>query len=171
MHDEDKPSGLQYRKLDLHCHTTASDGSSKPAEVVRAALDRGLDAIAITDHNSGDGIDEAVAAGRSLGVVVFPGVELTVTSGESGIHLVALFDPSCDSNQVKALLGRLEIAPATWGRDEAVSTMSPTDAIDAISALGGIACASPCVVEQGPISGDAWTAENSPRTASRTTCS
>lgn len=141
MSNSEEPLGLQFRKLDLHCHTTESDGSSTPTEVVRAAHDRGLDAIAITDHNTGNGIDEAIAVGRDLGIAVFPGVELTVTGGERGIHLVALFDPSCDSNQVKALLGGLHISPETWGRDEAVSTMSPAPAIDAISEFGGIACA------------------------------
>ena len=64
--------GLQFRKLDLHCHTTASDGESSPTEMVQAAHDCGLDGIAITDHNSGNGIDEAKDAGRDLGVVVFP---------------------------------------------------------------------------------------------------
>lgn len=109
--------------------------------MVRAAHDCGLDGLAITDHNSGNGIDEAIAAGRDLGVSVFPGVELTVTGGEHGIHLVALFDPSCDSNQVKALLGSLGISPKEWGSDEAVSTKSPAAAIDEIIDLGGIACA------------------------------
>ena len=141
MSDSAKPLGLQFRKLDLHCHTTASDGTSSPTDVVTAAHVLGLDGIAITDHNSGNGIDEAIAAGRDLGVTVFPGVELTVTGGERGIHLIALFDPSCDGDRVKALLGRLQIPQETWGRDEAVSTMSPVDAIDAISELGGIACA------------------------------
>ena len=137
----DEPLGLQFRKLDLHCHTTASDGTSTPTEVVRAAHDCGLDGIAITDHNSGDGIDEAIAAGRDLGITVFPGVELTVTGGEYGIHLVSLFDPSCNSNEVKALLGSLGILPDSWGRDDAVSTSSPGDAIDVVRSHGGIACA------------------------------
>ena len=64
-----------------------------------------------------------------------------MTGGEHGIHLVALFDPSCNSDEVKALLGSLGILPEFWGRDEAVSTMSPSDAIDAIGSHGGIACA------------------------------
>ena len=109
--------------------------------MVKAAADRGLDAIAITDHNTGSGIDEAKDAGQAFGVVVFPGVELTVTSGTRGIHLIALFDPSCSSDQIKALLGSLEIAPQTWGCDEAVSSKSPTEAIEAICQLDGVACA------------------------------
>ena len=141
MYDQSEPTGLRYRKLDLHCHTTESDGTATPTEMVKAASDRGLDAIAITDHNTGNGLDEAKAAGQELGIVVFPGVELTVTSGESGIHLLALFDPSCSSDQIKALLGFLEIAPDTWGRDDAVSTKSPVEAIEAICQRGGVACA------------------------------
>jgi predicted metal-dependent phosphoesterase TrpH len=62
---------------DLHLHTTASDGSIKPAELVKRARQRGLNAIAITDHDNVDGIAEALEAGRALGVTVVPGVELS----------------------------------------------------------------------------------------------
>ncbi len=141
MSDPNDLPGLRYRKLDLHCHTTASDGRSSPTDVVKSAADRGLDAIAITDHNTGSGIDEAKDAGQAFGVVVFPGVELTVTSGESGIHLIALFDPSCGSDEIGALLGSLGVEPTTWGRDDAVSTKSPVEAIEAICQRGGVACA------------------------------
>ena len=56
--------------VDLHTHSTASDGSFPPAEVVRLAKDAGLKAVALTDHDTTDGLEEAVAAGQELGVEV-----------------------------------------------------------------------------------------------------
>lgn len=64
--------------IDLHLHSTCSDGIHRPAEVVRLAAEAGLKAVALCDHDSIDGIEEATAAGRELGVEVLPGVELSV---------------------------------------------------------------------------------------------
>lgn len=65
------------RHTDLHMHTTASDGEYRPADLVRLAREAGLTRIAITDHDTLDGIDEALEAGRQLGVEVIAGVELS----------------------------------------------------------------------------------------------
>jgi len=62
---------------DLHMHSTASDGQHRPAELVRLAKEKGLEAIAITDHDSISGLAEAQEAGERLGVKVIPGVELS----------------------------------------------------------------------------------------------
>ena len=53
---------------DLHTHSAASDGQYKPAELVRLAKDRGLEALALTDHDTTDGLEEAVRAGETLGL-------------------------------------------------------------------------------------------------------
>jgi len=75
--------------VDLHLHSTCSDGSHAPAEVVRMAARAGLSAVALADHDNLDGIDEAMAAGRELGVEVLPAVELSVLWGEyEDIHLL-----------------------------------------------------------------------------------
>jgi len=75
--------------VDLHLHTCYSDGLHPPAELVRMAAEKGVRAIAITDHDSVDGIDEALAAGERLGVEVIPGVELTVAfRGYRDVHLL-----------------------------------------------------------------------------------
>ena len=63
-------------KADLHTHSTASDGQYAPAEVVRQAGDLGIQALALTDHDSLDGLEEAQAAGKALGVSVLRGIEL-----------------------------------------------------------------------------------------------
>jgi 3',5'-nucleoside bisphosphate phosphatase len=76
--------------VDLHMHSTASDGSRSPADVVRAAKSAALSAIALTDHDTVDGLAEARAAGLELGVRIVNGVELSAVEGESETHLLGL---------------------------------------------------------------------------------
>jgi 3',5'-nucleoside bisphosphate phosphatase len=76
--------------VDLHAHSTASDGSRLPADVVREAKKAGLAAIALTDHDTIDGIAEAVATGREIGVRVVPGVELSAVEGDVETHILGL---------------------------------------------------------------------------------
>ena len=76
--------------VDLHMHSTASDGSRSPADVVRAARKASLAAIALTDHDSVEGLAEARAAGAELGVRVVNGVELSAVEGETETHLLGL---------------------------------------------------------------------------------
>lgn len=76
--------------VDLHLHSTASDGILPAAMVVEAAARAGLSAIALTDHDTLAGIEEATAAGVSHGIRVIPGVELSAYDGEQEIHLLAL---------------------------------------------------------------------------------
>ena len=78
--------------MDLHTHTTASDGSLTPAELVAAARAAGLKAVAVTDHDTTAGLDEALAAGAEPGLQVVPGVEISVEAGlAGGVHVVGLF--------------------------------------------------------------------------------
>ncbi len=77
--------------IDLHVHSTASDGSYPPAEVVRQAKAGGLAAIALTDHDTVDGLAEAVAAGEHLGVEVIPGVEISARCPGGTMHILGLF--------------------------------------------------------------------------------
>ena len=65
-------------RIDLHLHTTASDGSLTPAELVARAKSLGLSAIAITDHDSVGGVGEGLRAGREHGIEVVPGVEIGI---------------------------------------------------------------------------------------------
>lgn len=68
----------QERYIDLHTHSTASDGSMSPTELVRHAYQKGLRAIAITDHDTIGGVEQALAEGGRLGIEVIPGVEISV---------------------------------------------------------------------------------------------
>jgi len=76
--------------VDLHAHSTASDGSKSPTGVVAAAKAAGLSAIALTDHDTMDGVAEAVAAADSFGIRVVPGVELSATDDQREVHLLGL---------------------------------------------------------------------------------
>jgi len=76
--------------VDLHMHSTASDGSRSPADVVRAAKRASLAAIALTDHDTVAGLAEAFAVGAELGIRVVNGVELSAVEGDTETHLLGL---------------------------------------------------------------------------------
>ncbi|MEO7368612.1 MAG: PHP domain-containing protein [Gemmatimonadaceae bacterium] len=80
----------QSGEVDLHMHSTASDGALAPADVVAAAHNAKLAAIALTDHDTLDGIPEATAAANAVGIRVVPGVELSAHDGAREIHVLAL---------------------------------------------------------------------------------
>jgi 3',5'-nucleoside bisphosphate phosphatase len=79
---------------DLHSHSTASDGLLAPAAVVRRAAERGVDVLALTDHDDVAGLPEAQAAAREVGLTFVPGAELSVSWTDLTLHVVALrIDP------------------------------------------------------------------------------
>lgn len=78
------------RRIDLHTHSTASDGSMSPRELVRHAKESGLSAIAITDHDTIDGVEEALDEGAKLGIEVLAGVEVSVDF-EPEMHILGYF--------------------------------------------------------------------------------
>lgn len=77
--------------IDLHTHSRASDGTLAPAELVDLAGKSGLTALALTDHDTLDGLPEARHAGAACGVEVVSGVELSVDDGGRGIHILGYF--------------------------------------------------------------------------------
>jgi predicted metal-dependent phosphoesterase TrpH len=80
-------------RIDLHCHSAASDGTRPPAEVVRRARDNGVDVVALTDHDTVAGWDEAAAA-LPEGLTLVPGIELSCKQDGRSLHLLGyLFDP------------------------------------------------------------------------------
>src|SRR5438876_303100 len=88
--------------IDLHTHTTASDGEHSPAALVEKAAAIGLEALAITDHDTTAGVAEATRAGDRVGIEVVPGIELsaepprTPGGARSQCHILGLFvDPAC----------------------------------------------------------------------------
>jgi hypothetical protein len=78
-------------RADLHTHSTASDGTGSPADNVRLALESGLAAVALTDHDTTAGLEEALAEGERLGIRVVPGVELSTMQDGLEIHVLGYF--------------------------------------------------------------------------------
>jgi predicted metal-dependent phosphoesterase TrpH len=77
--------------VDLHTHTTASDGLLTPTQLVEHAAAAGLRAIAVTDHDTTAGLAEAIAAGRERGIEVVPGVEISTSHAGLEVHLLGYF--------------------------------------------------------------------------------
>lgn len=77
--------------IDLHTHTTASDGLLSPTELVHEAARRGISVLGVTDHDTLDGLAVAITVGEQLGVIVVPGVELTTTIPGPEIHILGYF--------------------------------------------------------------------------------
>jgi len=81
--------------IDLHTHSSVSDGTETPAELVEAAIAAGLGAVALTDHDSTAGWAEAEAAASGTSLTVIPGMELSTNHGPASVHVLAyLFDPA-----------------------------------------------------------------------------
>ena len=76
--------------IDLHVHTTASDGQYTPTQIIEKASDKNIGVIAITDHDTVAGIDEGAAAAKKLGVTFVPGVELNINYPTGEFHLLGL---------------------------------------------------------------------------------
>jgi len=86
---------MPERAIDLHTHSSVSDGTETPTQLVRAAVASDLAAVAITDHDSTAGWQEAFAAAAGTGLTVIPGMELSTNYGPASVHMLAyLFDPS-----------------------------------------------------------------------------
>ena len=77
--------------IDLHAHTSASDGTLSPQELVHLAKSEGIEAIAITDHDTIEGVPEALEAGEKNGIEVIPGVEISIDHQPGSMHLLGLF--------------------------------------------------------------------------------
>ena len=77
---------------DLHTHSLVSDGTTTPAQVVRSAAEAGLTGLALTDHDTGGGLDEAAAAAREVGVDLVPGVEISTSLRGRSVHLLGYGD-------------------------------------------------------------------------------
>jgi len=75
--------------IDLHTHTIYSDGTFTPEELIALARERGLTALAVTDHDSTEGLDRAFASAEGTGLEIVPGVELSTVRDGHGIHVLA----------------------------------------------------------------------------------
>ena len=93
-------------RIDLHTHSTRSDGTDAPAALVEAAAAAGLDVVALTDHDVMSGWDDAITAAGSVGITVVPGVEISCERDGRSVHLLGYLVDPADS----ALLAELDLA-------------------------------------------------------------
>ncbi len=94
---------MQPRFVDLHTHSTESDGTDTPTELVRKAAHKNLAALALTDHDTLSGLDEAILAGQEFGIEVIRGCELGVSTRYGEMHLTGLWIPEQPSDLEKKL--------------------------------------------------------------------
>lgn len=95
--------------IDLHSHTTASDGSLTPTQLVERAARVGVKALAITDHDTLDGLKEAIEAGVRYGVEIVPGLEISAEYSPGTMHILGYFI-DLGSTQLQEQLNRLRAA-------------------------------------------------------------
>lgn len=81
----------EKKKIDLHMHTTASDGASTPKELVDTCIDLGLTTIAVTDHDNVTSVKEVQKLGEESGLKVVPGIEISTYRGEAEYHILGYF--------------------------------------------------------------------------------
>jgi len=94
--------------IDLHAHTTASDGSLSPAQLVAHAAEIGLSAVGVTDHDTVDGWEEALAASAGTNVKIVPGVELSTSYPRGRFHLLGYYIRP--ASPVTATLEKIQVA-------------------------------------------------------------
>jgi predicted metal-dependent phosphoesterase TrpH len=122
--------------FDLHNHSTRSDGLLSPTQLIELAARGGVDAVALTDHDTTDGLVEAAEAARSLGVALVPGVEISVSWGDTTLHIVGL----CIDPEARALVeGLKSIRDGRLGRAqrmaEALAKLGMTNTLEGALAL------------------------------------
>lgn len=95
--------------VDLHVHSNASDGTFSPSQVVELAKNSGLDAFALTDHDTTAGVPEALEKGRDLNIEVIPGIEVSSSFDGTEIHILGLF-VNPDDPVLAAMLEKMRIS-------------------------------------------------------------
>jgi energy-coupling factor transporter ATP-binding protein EcfA2/histidinol phosphatase-like PHP family hydrolase len=133
--------GSRWQRFDFHAHSPASDDYGRgndalkeitPEDWLKKAMAAGLACVVVTDHNTGGWIDRLKAKNEELRnqterpewyreLTLFPGVEITVADSSTRIHLLGVFDPSCDTQTITAVLGACGIKKG-FGDDKTTST-------------------------------------------------
>lgn len=142
----------RFWAVDLHVHTPASAdvnpeqyGADTPEQVVAAAISAGLDAIAITDHNTAAWCERMTEAARGTELSILPGVEVSTSEG----HLLALWDVGTSASVIEDLLTELGINRKQQGKVEVSSPKNIAAVAEAVAQAGGIAIAAHIDRERG----------------------
>ncbi len=133
---------MSRSRLDLHLHSTASDGSDPPDAIAALAAKQGVEILALTDHDALDGIPILRERAESVGIRVIPGVELSVSEHGLDVHVLAYgFDPE-DPGMSAAIArwreGRRERAKKMLSRLKGLGIRIPLEDVEAIAAGGAL---------------------------------
>lgn len=145
------PKGSVLRRVDLHVHSPASGDmdnewqDSTPDDLVEMALGAGLDAIAITDHNTAAWCDRVREAANGTGLAVFPGVELSTSEG----HLLAIFDIGKPQAEIEEFLVNVGIRKRDFGKTDKNADGRIDEVARRIQEEGGLAIAAHVEREKG----------------------
>ena len=174
MSDEMEKLGSRWLKFDFHNHSPQSGDygrgdesfkSTSEEEWLQKAMESGLDCVVVTDHNSGGWIDVLKAKNRELcdleekpdwykDLTIFPGAEITVANSSSRVHLLAVFDPSCDSQKVTGVLGACGITSGHGDeKHTATQELGFTGVVRKVIDAGGIAIPAHIDGSQGLLDG------------------
>jgi 3',5'-nucleoside bisphosphate phosphatase len=129
-------------RIDLHAHSSRSDGTEPPAGLVRAAVDAGLDVVAITDHDTAAGWDEARAAAEENGIGLVPGMELSTRYGGRSVHLLAFLPdptwPELAEELARIVAGRTDRLPALLANLAGAGIELSAEQVDAATPAGAV---------------------------------
>ena len=141
MTKQQRVRGAQFHEADLHIHTPASkdfeDKGATAESLVQTALSKGLEIIAVTDHNTVEWVDAVCDAAKGTGLSVFPGVEVTTPI----CHILAIFDPSVPKERLNDFLVAVGITSEKRGKQDALAEQ-PEVVLHKIRECGGLAVAS-----------------------------
>jgi 3',5'-nucleoside bisphosphate phosphatase len=133
-------------RIDLHAHSNVSDGTETPAGVIISAVSAGLDAVALTDHDSTDGWESAAAAAREHGIAFVPGIEISCRTEQGiSVHLLSYLHDPTHAGLLEEIMVTLlsEDYPLTW--DDVIHHVAPGATVgrphiaDALVAAGVVA--------------------------------
>ena len=154
-----KNIGSKWWKFDFHTHTPQSydygrgDQNTKniqPQDWLQKAMESGLDCVVVTDHNSGGWIDLLKEENKKLQALdikpewyneltIFPGVEISVANSNGRVHLLAVFDPSCNGDKISGVLGSCGITDGFGDDKTTATTKSFLETVQKIKDANGIA--------------------------------
>lgn len=138
-------NGAKFYKADLHIHTPVSsdykEKNTTAHQIVQSAIQKGLDLIAITDHNTVAMCYDVIKVAKKSKLVVLPGVEISAQGGKEGIHILALFDCETTKDRIVDMLSRIGITSEKRGKQEALAEISAMEVFNEIQKAGGIAIA------------------------------
>ena len=113
--------GSEWRKYDLHMHSTASDGRATAQELVNEAVNKGIAVIALTDHHTVDALDAAKAYGKEKGITVISGIEFRTEYGRKSVHMIGLFPDYFKGQKLdQNALNDLILAPLDLSRTQII---------------------------------------------------